>query len=152
MYYIADILAWGRSGHPQDFDCAMMWASKSAAAGSIEGGFLFGKLLEVQKRPHDARAAYEELIARSHAPSMYRLALLHFEDPAFGSDHAKALALFRQASRLGHLPSRGACAYMQRTHGKGLFAWLRGFLNFIKLTPSFVHCVLFDPHSDRMRR
>ncbi len=152
MYYISDILSWGRGGHERNFADAICWAERAAQCGSIEGGFLHASLLEGEGRFEEANQQYQSLVDLSHAPSMYRLAISQMDPVGAGSDTSRASDLFSKASAQGHMPSRAALAYLKRKNGKNVFESFSGVLDALKLTPKYVYHYLYFSNSDNMRR
>ena len=118
LLFVAEAMRDGRI-YDQDLPGAENWFNVAVESTSVRG--LWGRALThlYMGRTEEAVGELEEAINRIYPPAMNSLARLYFTGTGVEKNKDKALALWRKASKMGHLPSRRnlIIVYMRGEYG-----------------------------------
>lgn len=151
MVFLGDAYLVGRWGVTKDPDLGEHWLRRSAAGGSIEGAYHLARHLLGRGDYEAALDEYRRLASYGFSPAAFVLGALHYKGEIVAKDVRKALEYFREAGRLGHLPSRHWISYILMNNDMGFISWLHGLAKRVSLVIPFVKTKVMYPESDCLR-
>jgi len=151
MYYLGEILAFGKYGLNPDRLAGMDWLQLSADAGSIEGAFLLAKMRLDDGKLSSAHSLLQCLGEQSFSPAIFRLGFLHVKGEQAPKDIDAGMAYFEAASAIGHVHAKMWIAYLLLKGNRGWKGRVLGFLKRLALPPYVIAIHIKNPDSDLLR-
>ncbi len=137
-------------GVEQDYDKAIEWCGKAAAADDPRALFYLAKVFILTGNKQHAFELMHKAASKGYAPAVFRLGYMYEEGYYVPADDDKAVALYRQADELGQLSGRKRLALcLMRGKGKqGLRGVFKGIYLFLTLLFSGVSALWADGDTD----
>lgn len=138
-------------GVPPDEVAAATWYARSAALGSPQGGFYYGRYLTRLGRHTEARAFYFASARAGYVPSVFWVGYSAARGQGTKVDLDEAYRYLNQAAKRGHLHAVRELGMLDMRGHRGIACRLVGVVEFVTAVVGAFILGLFNRDSDLLR-